>query len=73
MGWENIHGDHFGIDRIDRKDLWDGKTYVETISVLIELIAKTYRMGKNNSGATPPHASMDHHTPSMRITTQIQG
>ena len=33
-------------------------TSIETISVKIELIAKAYRMGKNNSGATPAHTPM---------------
>ena len=36
---------------------------METILVLIEFIAKTYGMGKNNSGATPPHAPMRISTP----------
>ena len=34
------------------------QTPIGKISLLIELIAKTYRMGKNNSGATPAHAPM---------------
>ena len=38
-------------------------TLIQTISVLIELVAKTYGMGKNNSGATPPHAPMRISTP----------
>ena len=36
---------------------------METISVSIEFIAKTYEMGKNNSGATPPYAPMRISTP----------
>ena len=43
---------------------------METISVSIEFIAKTYGMEKNNSGATPPHAPMRFSTPTPLLAFQ---